>query len=333
VKVDNQASVEGVSHGQGGRVAFMRAHREGLEASVHENFGGCLINCMSLSSEMLYHARASTLTRSSTDFWPNLPASHGLHVYTNAVFGLWFGQFVHPDWDMFQSGHPAGAFHAAARAVSGSSIYVSDKPDAHDFELLGKLVLSDGRVLRARGVGVPTRDCLFADPQSDPVLYKVVNTNLESGVVGLFNARYREGGDRLSGTTGPADVPELSGERFALYLGRVDRLVEVGRDERVDVVLDTLEAEIATLVPVDRGIAVIGLVDKLNPAGAVTRKAWTGSSYEVALADGGRFCAYTPKRPTAVLCDGTAVPFDHEGVRLSARIPTGAPRLLRVDFT
>ena len=31
-----------------------------------------------------------------------------------------------PDWDMFQSAHPAAALHAAARAVSGGAVYVSD---------------------------------------------------------------------------------------------------------------------------------------------------------------------------------------------------------------
>ena len=34
----------------------------------------------------------------------------------------------------------------------------SDKPGNHNFELLKKLVLPDGR---------PTRDCLFADPARD----------------------------------------------------------------------------------------------------------------------------------------------------------------------
>ena len=76
---------------------------------------------------MLYGALNSTLTRTSTDFWPTLPASHGEHLYVNAQVSAWFGEFVHPDWDMFQSGHPMGGFHAAGRAVSGGPVYVSDK--------------------------------------------------------------------------------------------------------------------------------------------------------------------------------------------------------------
>lgn len=68
---------------------------------------------------------------------------------------------------MFQSKHPAAQAHAAARAVSGAAVYVSDYPGVHDFDLLKKLVLADGTVLRARLPGRPTADCLFTDVLRD----------------------------------------------------------------------------------------------------------------------------------------------------------------------
>ncbi|KAH6819380.1 seed imbibition 2, partial [Perilla frutescens var. frutescens] len=52
--------------------------------------------------------------------------------------------------------HPAAEYHAAARAVGGCAIYVSDKPGNHNFELLKKLVLPDGSILRAQLPGRPT---------------------------------------------------------------------------------------------------------------------------------------------------------------------------------
>lgn len=45
--------------------------------------------------------------------------------------------------------------------------FISDKPGNHNFELLKKLVLPDGSVLRAQLPGRPTLDCLFADPARD----------------------------------------------------------------------------------------------------------------------------------------------------------------------
>jgi raffinose synthase len=190
VKVDNQAAVEGTAHGLGGRVALMRAYHEALEGSVSVHFGGKLINCMSCASEMIYSMSRPDIIRTSTDFWPNRPESHGLHLYTNAQVSLWFGQFGKPDWDMFQSGHEAGTYHAVGRVVGGSPIYVSDKPGEQNFDLLRKLVLPSGQVLVPSSCGVPTRDCLFHDPTREDVLLKIRNDAITDFVVGVFNARY-----------------------------------------------------------------------------------------------------------------------------------------------
>jgi raffinose synthase len=46
-------------------------------------------------------------------------------------------------------------------------ILCSDKPGNHNFDLLKKLVLPDGSVLRAQLPGRPTLDSLFADPARD----------------------------------------------------------------------------------------------------------------------------------------------------------------------
>ena len=93
-----------------------------------------------------------------------LPA---LKSYTADMACLKALRRVQPDWDMFQSKHPAAKAHAAARAVSGAAVYVSDYPGQHDFGLLKQLVLPDGSVLRARLPGRPTADCLFTDVLRD----------------------------------------------------------------------------------------------------------------------------------------------------------------------
>lgn len=68
---------------------------------------------------------------------------------------------------MFHSKHPAAEAHAAARAVSGAAVYVSDYPGQHDFDLLKRLVLPGGGVLRASLPGRPTADCIFTDVLRD----------------------------------------------------------------------------------------------------------------------------------------------------------------------
>ncbi|CAB4311069.1 unnamed protein product [Prunus armeniaca] len=67
------------------------------------------------------------------------------------------------------SDHYTAEFHAAARALGGCPVYnmCSDKPGSHNFNVLKKLVLPDGSILRARYAGRPARDCLFSDPVLD----------------------------------------------------------------------------------------------------------------------------------------------------------------------
>lgn len=105
-----------------------------------------------------------------------------------------------------------GAYHAAARAISGGPVYVSDKPGMHDFNLLRKLVLLDGRTLRALRPARPTRDCLLHDPTQEDVLLKIFNLNHQAGVIGVFNARYdpqNSGTGMITGSISPNGVAGL----------------------------------------------------------------------------------------------------------------------------
>lgn len=120
---------------------------------------------------------------------------HSIVVCSNppcalAVNSLFLAEIGIPDWDMFTSTHKDAGMHAAARAVSGGPLYVSDRPGAHDPELLRKLVLPDGTQLRCSGAGRPTRDALFADPNTDGrSALKVWNVNAKTGVIAVFNVQ------------------------------------------------------------------------------------------------------------------------------------------------
>jgi hypothetical protein len=59
-----------------------------------------------------------------------------------------------------------GCYSDTRYFIFGVSV-CSDKPGQHDFNLLKKLVLPDGSILRAKLPGRPTRDCLFSDPARD----------------------------------------------------------------------------------------------------------------------------------------------------------------------
>lgn len=47
-------------------------------------------------------AKRIPLVRASDDFYPGDKASHTIHIASVAYNSLFLGEFMQPDWDMFQ---------------------------------------------------------------------------------------------------------------------------------------------------------------------------------------------------------------------------------------
>ncbi|OEL34219.1 putative galactinol--sucrose galactosyltransferase 6 [Dichanthelium oligosanthes] len=297
VKVDVQCILETLGAGHGGRVQLTRQYHQALDASVAKSFPeNGIIACMSHNTDALYCSKQTAVVRASDDFFPRDPASHTIHIAAVAYNSVFLGEFMCPDWDMFHSLHPAGEYHGSARAISGGPVYVSDAPGKHDFELLKKIVLPDGSVLRARLPGRPTKDCLFTDPARDGVsLLKIWNMNKFTGVLGVYNCQgaawsfvekktmfHSTGTDALTCGVKGSDVhliseaatdPEWNGD-CAVYRHASGDLVVLPNGAALPVSLKVLEQDILTVSPIKElapgfRFAPIGLVDMFNSGAAV----------------------------------------------------------------
>lgn len=296
VKVDVQNIIETLGAGHGGRVSITRAYQQALEASIARNFpdNGC-ISCMCHNTDGLYSAKEIAVVRASDDFYPRDPASHTIHISSVAYNTLFLGEFMQPDWDMFHSLHPAAEYHAAARAVGGCAIYVSDKPGHHNFDMLKKLVLPDGSVLRAQLPGRPTRNNLFSDPARDGTsLLKIWNVNKCTGVVGVFNCQgagwckvekktriHNADPGTLTGTITAHDVDsiaQLAGSDWdgqtIVYSYKSGEVIRLPKGVTLPVTLKVLEYELFHISPLkeiapDISFAPIGLLNMFNSGGAV----------------------------------------------------------------
>ncbi|CAI9761153.1 unnamed protein product [Fraxinus pennsylvanica] len=296
VKVDVQNIIETLGAGHGGRVSLTRSYHQALEASISRNFSeNACISCMCHNTDGIYSAKQTAVVRASDDYYPRDPASHTIHISSVAYNSIFLGEFMQPDWDMFHSLHPTAEYHAAARAIGGCAIYVSDKPGNHNFELLKKLVLPDGSVLRAQLPGRPTIDCLFADPARDGAsLLKIWNTNKFSGVVGTFNCQgagwckvakktriHDASPDTLTSSVQASDVntiSQIAGSDWngdaVVYAYRSREMVRLPKGASLPVTLKVLEYELFHICPIkyitpDISFAPIGLLDMLNSGGAV----------------------------------------------------------------
>ena len=364
VKIDVQAGVPAVAGGVGGGPKLARLYTRVMEASVAEHFGSSgsdgagvssesdggaadaaadtsaggvhCINCMCHSTENLYNYATTSIARASDDFYPSRPDSWTTHIINVAYNSLFLGEICLPDWDMFHSLHEASGMHAAARAIGGCPVYVSDKPGQHDIPLLRRLVLPDGSVLRCKSAGRPTRDCLFSDVAGDGVsALKVWNTNAYGAVIGAFHVqgsgwswRTRESvtlNDRpspLSAHVRASDAESLRSHTgpFAVWRHVGSRLeVLPTLDATTEVYLRRpLEWEVLTIVPIQSHTAAgaklpvlwgpLGLGEMLNTGGALDA---VGELMDAPDVNGvqatftcrgpGRFYAYCQPRPTKVV--------------------------------
>ncbi|KAH7688526.1 raffinose synthase protein [Dioscorea alata] len=304
VKVDVQCVLETLGTGLGGRVELTRKFHQALDASVAKNFpdNGC-IACMSHNTDALYCSKQTGEVRASDDFYPRDPVSHTIHIASVAYNSVFLGEFMLPDWDMFHSLHPAAEYHASARAISGGPIYVSDAPGKHNFDLLRKLVLPDGSILRARLPGRPTQDCLFTDPARDGVsLLKIWNMNKYTGVLGVYNCQgaawsatekknvfHHTGEEALSCAIKGNDVHLISDAALdddwngdcVMYQHSEGELVVLPQNAAMPMSLKVLKHAIFTVAPIKvlapgYKFAPLGLLDMYNAGGAIE-----GLSYQV----------------------------------------------------
>ncbi|XP_073011180.1 probable galactinol--sucrose galactosyltransferase 6 isoform X2 [Typha latifolia] len=297
VKVDVQCILETLGAGLGGRVQLTRQYHQALDASVAKNFQeNGIIACMSHNTDALYCSKQTAVVRASDDFYPRDPVSHTIHIASVAYNSVFLGEFMLPDWDMFHSLHPAAEYHASARAISGGPIYVSDAPGKHNFELLRKIILPDGSILRARLPGRPTKDCLFTDPARDGIsLLKIWNMNKFTGVLGVYNCQgaawsstakknmfHKTGAEALTCAVKGNDVHLISEAATdhdwkgdcAVYRHGSSELVVLPYNAALPVSLKVLEHDVFVVSPIKDlapgyRFAPLGLIDMFNAGGAV----------------------------------------------------------------
>jgi len=324
IKVDGQGSVVRFSFNRMPVMAAARGSEKALQDSCDRRFKGWMLNCMSMGHELMWNWDRSNLTRSSNDFLPRKKGSCDPHAVWNAYNSLWFSQVTWCDWDMWWTRHEAAVHHQALRALSGGPVYVSDRMGRTDPKLLKPLCLSDARLLRCDGVGVPALDCLLADPEKHPVPLKVVNRAGSAGMAGLFNvnAKHRV----LKGSFGPADVPGLSGGLFAVRCWHTGECRLMDADDRWDLRVKRLQPRVFAAVPVKNGFAAFGLVDKIVSPKTVVKVSGSGKRLLVTLREGGTFAAFSERPPIRVRSAGANLPFEWKGGWMTVKVPVKAGR-------
>jgi len=291
VKTDAQFFLDEISSAPA-RHSLTMTYLNAWMTSQLRHFSGRAISCMSQTPTILFHSQLpqhlpALTVRNNDDFFPHVEASHPWHIFCNAHNSLFTKHLnVLPDWDMFQTDHPWAGFHAAARAVSGGPIYITDEPGKHDTALIKQFTAVTPReqtiILRPSTVGRSTHAYIGFEEDK---LCMVAAYHGRSGsdgsgsFLGLFNCKDQELADVIPlsdflGTDG--------GGQYVLRshrTGEVSQVMSLNGTNADDAVMAVEVAgrgwEILAATPVhsvpshDIKISNLGLVGKMTGAAAV----------------------------------------------------------------
>jgi raffinose synthase len=334
VKIDAIAWIEACGRERGGRVGMMQEFLRGAEKSTGRYFNGEVIWCSCCSNDFILNSKGSGVVRTSRDFFPDRPETHGMHIYANALNSLFLGAFVHPDWDMFQTARgPASDFHAAARAISGGPVYSTDAFGEENFDLIKKLVLPDGTVPLCESHALPTLDSIFADPQQS--LIKVFNRTKTARVLGIFNTAYEEDGEaRRCGTYAVTDVVPLrsSTAEFSLYRNSDRSVRRVWAADVLEITLPSLGYELFTIHEIREGFSPVGDPGLFNSSGVIEDWSFQNGVHRVELRSCREFCAFSERSPLRVMLNGDLADFEWKDSIVDVALPNGFAGVIELVY-
>ncbi|TGO54633.1 hypothetical protein BCON_0104g00300 [Botryotinia convoluta] len=153
VKLDTQGLLDDLKNDKDRR-ELIPAYQDAIHASLLSHFEDRVISCMSQYATNIFspqillssstHPSSKMAMRNSDDFWPNDPATHAWHIHTNSHTSHLTTHLenIIPDWDMFQTSSQIphySSYHAAARALSGGLLSITDTPSHHDSSIISRL--------------------------------------------------------------------------------------------------------------------------------------------------------------------------------------------------
>ncbi|KZF26253.1 glycoside hydrolase family 36 protein [Xylona heveae TC161] len=197
VKTDVQYAINDMDNADD-RSRLLKAYQDAWYINILRYFSARAISCMSQTPEIMFRSQLSgnrpyVILRNTDDFFPEVPESHPWHLFCNAHNAL-FTQYLNvlPDWDMFQTAHPWGAYHAAGRCVSGGPVYITDVPGKHDTKLIRQMTAQTPRgstvILRPHLAGKTIEPySLYQEEHLLRVSNYVGMQGTGTGILGVFN--------------------------------------------------------------------------------------------------------------------------------------------------
>lgn len=328
VKVDNQLVVERMAVNNYPIDYLSKRMHQAMYNAIFKHIDGAVINCMDMTTEAYFNFGHSAVARAVEDYFPEKDDGVGYnmerggaaaHLVMALYNNLYFSQMVYTDFDMFESYHTDGVFHAFTRALNNGPVYVTDRIGQQNAGVLLPMVYSDGKLIRPLTPLTLTEDCLFLGQGAKPT--KAFSKNRFGSALCLWNM---SDADQVEGSFALSDIYQLEGtdNGFITYEYFTGKLAETILDEKHPVQLPRMGYAMYHVYPLQAFCTPLGLIDKYNVSGTLINQHIEASQAEVTVGDGGTFAAYARQKPAKVILDGQETDFEYADKLLKIHIPT-----------
>lgn len=335
VKVDNQGCTVRMCRDTYPADELSVSMHDAVEKAVNEHMGGRLINCMALNPDAYYHFGKTPVVRCSEDYFPykaneTYDLAHGnaaAHITQCLYNNLYISRMAYTDMDMFQTYNPNGEMHAISRVMNNGPVYITDETGKQNFDILKKMTLGDGRLVRASSPLYPCEGSLFQ--VQDKEVFKAYSFSGNTGLVAAFNMADC---DNVSGSVTANDVYGIKGEDFIIYEYFSKKLYRVGRDEAIPVSLGRMGYNLFYVMPYD-GFAAAGIIDKYIAPATISKIDRSDNVITVFLKEGGDFICFSDKKPSKLTVNGRKCNFNYsESGEISAKIVSKSACEVKIFF-
>lgn len=288
--------------------------QHGFHEVVAEDYKA-LINCNWHNAASLFSSFDSVVGRCSEDNkgGEQDAISHTFHAFASTP---WLGQVAWGDHDMFHSGDKspkAAKFNVVAKALSGSSIYISEFAEDIKADYVNGLCHKDGLLLRPLAPAAPLPEDLFHPMYAGRLFAAIAPLGNQCATIVAYDtqrrgplaktflkrtftaADYAEAGGMIQPYPGLWKVPAEGLLVYDWYNRTAKKL-----DDGYEVSLKGFDYRVLQFSPIQHGWSVVGRTDKYLSAAAVTSVQATAGKLVVELDRAGPLTIWSERgAPTA----------------------------------
>lgn len=276
VKIDRQSIIYRFYKGNAPVGEAAEMIHDIIENDVLKKFDLNLINCMGMAAENMWHRKNSAVCRCSDDFLPDNKAWFKKHIIQCAYNSILQGCFYICDWDMWWTCDKQAVKNSVLRAISGGPVYISDRLNETNADILKPLCDLNGKIYRCEREAGVCVDSVGKDPNEN--LFKINNKFGRYGFLAVFNLNDND--KPITGFISPGDVYDFEAEKAVLYEYFTGEYKILDKNEKLDITLKSGDDfRLYTVAPYENETAVLGDVSKYICAAAIKSK--TEKSFEL----------------------------------------------------